>query len=256
MFKNYLIALKTLAFKECYRILRIWTQTIVPPVITMILYFLIFGQFLGNHIGMIEGVTYTSFITPGFIMMSTITNTYANVSGSLFMNKFQRSIEDLLIAPVPPTVILWGYILGGLFRGLLIALIVTLVACFFTKLQFTHYLILICTIFLTLIALSCAGFINGMIARKFDDIALVPTFILVPLTYLGGVFYPINNLAPLYYHISLFNPIIYMVNLFRYGMLGITDVNINFALSILLVITIALYLLAYWMFKQGIGVKR
>ena len=250
-----LIAFKTLCQEEGRRVLRIWMQTIIPPAITLTLYFLIFGKFLGNHIGDIDGVSYIAFITPGFIMMSTLTNAYSNVATSLFIKKFQRSLDDLITAPIPNYIILVSHIIGGIFRGVLIAILSMIIASFFTNLVFTHYLILIITIALSLSALSSAGFINGLIAKKFNDVALIPTFILTPLTYLGGVFYPISHLSHFWQTLSLFNPIIYMVNLFRYGMLGISNINIGFALLMLVLLNIFLGGLAYWLLNRGIGIK-
>ncbi len=251
-----LVALQTITLKECKRVLRIWMQTILPPGITITLYFLIFGSFLGKHIGTLNGVSYIDFITPGFIMMAAMTNTYSNISSSFFVRKLDRSIEDMLVAPVHHSTILWGYILGGVFRGLLIIIFVTLIAACFNTISIKHPFILLFTLFFSLFPLAIAGFINGMLAKKFDDVSLVPTFIITPLTYLGGVFYPINQLSPFWHHISLFNPIVYMVNLFRYSMLGSSDIHVGVCITVLLVLTITLHFLAYGLLKAGVGVKK
>jgi ABC-2 type transport system permease protein len=251
-----LSAFKTISTKECRRILRIWTQTVLPPAITMTLYFLIFGRFLGSHIGKINGIDYIAFITPGFIMMSSLTNSYSNVSGSLFINKFQRSLEDMLVAPISNFVLMAGFMAGGVFRAILIAILVTVIACFFTDLNFAHWGLLIIAFLLSVIPLCAAGFINGLIARKFDDVALIPTFILTPLTYLGGVFYPIQSLPPFWHTVSLFNPIVYMINLFRYGMLGSSDVSVGLSFAVLIGLNVVLCGLAYYLLARGTGIKK
>lgn len=251
-----LVALQTITVKECKRVLRIWMQTILPPGITITLYFLIFGSFLGKHIGSLHGVPYIDFITPGFIMMAALTNTYSNVSSSFFIRKLDRSIEDLLVAPVSQLTILWGYLFGGLFRGVLIVLFVAVIAAFFNTVSIKHPLIFLLALFFSLTPLALAGFINGMIARKFDDVSLVPTFIITPLTYLGSVFYPITALTPFWHGVSLFNPIVYMVNLFRYSMLGFSEINIGSCIVILIILTIALHTLAYSFLKAGVGIKK
>jgi ABC-2 type transport system permease protein len=228
------IAFQTILIKEIRRFTRIWVQTLLPPVITMGLYFVIFGTLIGSRIGQMGGFTYMEFVVPGLIMMSVLTNAYANVVSSFYGNKFQRSIEEQLIAPIPNWVILAGYIAGGVARGLCIGVIVTLLSLFFTRLHIQHWGVMISVVLLTSILFSLAGLINAVYAKSFDDISIIPTFVLTPLTYLGGVFYSINLLPPFWQGVSQINPILYMVNAFRYGVLGISDVNITFAFGMII----------------------
>jgi ABC-2 type transport system permease protein len=243
------IALCTIMRKEVVRFTRIWVQTLLPPVITMGLYFVIFGQLIGARIGEMDGFSYMDFVVPGLIMMSVITNSYSNVVSSFFGVKFQRSIEELLVSPTPNYIILLGYVVGGVSRGLLVGFIVTLVSLFFTDLSIYSLPITIAIVFMTSIVFALAGFLNAVFARTFDDISIVPTFILTPLTYLGGVFYSISLLPPFWQAVSQLNPILYMVNAFRYGILGISDINIAYAfmgvaLFVVLLSVICLQLLA------------
>jgi ABC-2 type transport system permease protein len=243
------IALNTIVRKEIVRFTRIWVQTLLPPVITMGLYFVIFGQLIGSRIGQMDGFSYMEFVVPGLIMMSVITNSYSNVVSSFFGVKFQRSVEELLVSPTPNYIILLGYVLGGVSRGLLVGFIVTLVSFLFTDLTIHSLPITIAIVFMTAIVFSLAGFLNAVFARTFDDISIVPTFILTPLTYLGGVFYSISLLPPFWQSVSQLNPILYMVNAFRYGILGISDINITYAfvgvfVFIILLTAICLQLLA------------
>jgi ABC-2 type transport system permease protein len=243
------IALSTIVRKEIVRFTRIWVQTLLPPVITMGLYFVIFGQLIGSRIGQMDGFSYVEFVVPGLIMMSVITNSYSNVVSSFFGVKFQRSVEELLVSPTPNYIILLGYVLGGVSRGLLVGFIVTLVSFLFTDLTIHSLPITIAIVFMTAIVFSLAGFLNAVFARTFDDISIVPTFILTPLTYLGGVFYSISLLPPVWQSVSQLNPILYMVNAFRYGILGISDINITYAfvgvfVFIILLTAICLQLLA------------
>jgi len=249
------IALRAILDKEVTRILRIWQQTLLPSAITMTLYFLIFGAFIGSRIDSMGGVSYIQFIVPGLIMMAVITNAYSNVSSSFFGIKFQRSVEELLVSPTPGYIIILGYVLGGMFRGLLVGMIVLLISLFFTKISLYSLAIVLVFIFLTSLVFSLGGFLNGMYAKKFDDVAVVPTFVLTPLTYLGGVFYSISLLPDLWKTISLFNPIIYMVNGFRYGFLGISDINVWIGFIILVVLGIVLFWFSMYAMKKGIGLK-
>ena len=249
------IALRAILDKEVTRILRIWQQTLLPSAITMMLYFLIFGAFIGSRIDSMGGVSYIQFIVPGLIMMAVITNAYSNVSSSFFGIKFQRSVEELLVSPTPSYIIILGYVLGGMFRGLLVGTIVLLISLFFTKISLHSLAIVLVFIFLTSLVFSLAGFLNGMYAKKFDDVAIVPTFVLTPLTYLGGVFYSISLLPDFWKTISLLNPIIYMVNGFRYGFLGISDINIWIGFIILVVLAVALFWFSMHAMKKGIGLK-
>lgn len=217
--QNY-IAFKTILIKEFLRFIRIWIQTVLPPAITMVLYFVIFGNLIGSQIGDIHGFTYMEYIVPGLIMLGIIANAYANVVSSFFGAKFQRHIEEMLVSPTPNYVILLGFIGGGVVRGLTVGAAVFLVSLFFTHLQIHNIFITISVVFLTAVLFSLAGFINGIFARSFDDISIVPTFVLTPLTYLGGIFYSIDMLPPFWQTVSLANPILYMINAFRFGIIG------------------------------------
>lgn len=249
------IALKTIWIKECTRWLRIWVQTLVPPAITMSLYFIIFGNLIGSRVGQMAGFSYMEFIVPGLIMMSVITNSYANVASSFFSAKFQRNFEEMLVAPVPTWVIIAGYVGGSVARALLIGCIVTAVSLFFVDLQIHHFGIIAVTLLLTSTLFSLAGLVNGIFAKTFDDISLIPTFILTPLTYLGGVFYSLSLLPEFWQTVSQFNPIVYMVNGFRYGFLGYTDFSYSYSLVILLGFNAALFMLAYRLLAKGTGIR-
>ncbi len=248
---NQLTAFNTLLFKEIKRIVRIWPQTLLPPVITITLYFVIFGQMIGSRVGEMGGVSYMQFIVPGLIMMSVITNSYSNVVSSFFSTKFHGSIDEMLVSPISKHAILLGYVGGGVFRGLAIALIVSIVALFFTKLSISSLPIMLITIIGTSVLFSLGGFINAVFARSFDDISIVPSFILTPLTYLGGVFYSLENLSPFWQNLSLLNPIVYMVNAFRYGILGHSDVNVGYSLLAILIFCAVFYGVAYKILKDG-----
>ena len=251
----YFIAFRTIVIKEVSRFARIWIQTILPPAVSMTLYFVIFGSLIGPRIGPMDGFSYIQYIAPGIIMMSIINSSYANVVSSFFGAKFQRHIEEMLVAPIPNIIILSGYITGGVARGMMVGLVVTLVALFFTELHIEHPLIVVTVVLLTSILFSLAGFINGIFARKFDDIAIIPSFVLTPLIYLGGVFYSINLLPGFWQSVSKLNPIFYMVNAFRYGMLGVSDINIQSAFIIILIFTIALFSLCLYLLNKGVGIK-
>ena len=249
------IALQTIVTKEVRRFTRIWVQTLLPPAITMSLYFVIFGNIVGSRVGQMGGFDYMQYIVPGLIMMAVITNSYSNVVSSFYSAKFQRSIEELMVSPVPPQIILSGYVIGGMVRGLLVGLIVTLLSLFFTQLHIHHLGVIIYSVLLTSILFSLGGFINAVFAKSFDDISIVPTFVLTPLTYLGGVFYSIDNLSPFFQTVSLFNPIVYMVNTFRYGILGVSDVDVTLSLSLITIGTMALYFYALRLLSSGRGMK-
>ena len=249
------IAFRTILLKEVRRILRIWPQTLLPPVITMSLYFVIFGKMIGSRVGEMGGVPYMQFIVPGLIMMSIITNSYSNVVSSFFSAKFTSSIEELLVSPVSKHAILMGYISGGIFRGLAIGIIVSIVALFFTDLGIEHLFVTVFTVLGTSILFSLGGFINAVFARSFDDISIIPSFVLTPLTYLGGVFYSIQLLPPFWQMLSHVNPIIYMVNAFRYGFLGLSDVPMSLALGIIIGFIVVLYGVAHYLITRGIGLR-
>jgi ABC-2 type transport system permease protein len=248
-------AYKTIVTREITRFMRIWPQTILPPAITMTLYFIIFGSLIGKRIGTMDGFSYMEFIVPGLIMMSVITSSYANVVSSFFSMKFQHSIEEILIAPVPNYVILAGFVSGGVARGLLVGLIVTIVSIVFTGLSIDNYLITCSVILMTAILFSLAGMINAVFARNFDDISIIPTFVLTPLTYLGGVFYSIKLLPEFWQNVSLSNPILHMVNAFRYGVLGKSDLNISYAFIIILGFIIVLSACSLYLLKKGVGIR-
>ncbi|MDQ1237653.1 MAG: ABC transporter permease [Wigglesworthia glossinidia] len=255
MKKSYLIALKSILCKEVMRFTRIWGQTLVPPIITMILYFIIFGNLIGSKIGNIHGFSYMEFIIPGMIMMSVITNAYSNVASSFFSAKFQKNIEELLIAPVPAYIIIFGYIGGGIIRAIFVGSLVTTVSLCFFAIHIQKYIITIIILILTSILFSLAGLLNGIFAKNFDDISIIPTFILTPLTYLGGVFYSLNLLPVFWQKISQLNPVVYMVNGFRYGFLGITDVSIFLSFSIMIFIIFVLYIIAWYCIKISWNLK-
>jgi ABC-2 type transport system permease protein len=245
------IAFLTILHKEIKRFTRIWIQTLLPPAITMILYFVIFGKLIGSRIGDMSGFSYIEFVAPGLIMMAVITNAYANVSSSFFSAKFQRSIEELLVSPTPNYVILLGYVMGGVARGVAVGLIVTIMSLFFADLHVHHWFTTIFIVFMTSVLFSIAGFINAIYANTFDDVSIIPTFVLTPLTYFGGVFYSINLLPDFWQQVSVLNPILHMVNAFRYGMLGITDLNIGMALVGLTVFVVVLFVIALHLLKTG-----
>ena len=254
-FQQLQTAFFTLVHKEIRRFLRIWPQTLLPPAITMTLYFVIFGNLVGSRIGQMGGFSYIQFIVPGLVMMSVITNSYANVCSSFFSAKFQRSIEELIMSPVPLSLVLWGYVIGGVCRGMLVGLIVTIVSLFFTDLHLYNLFVTIYTVIVTSLLFSIAGFINAFYARSFDDISIIPTFVLTPLTYLGGVFYAISALSPFWQNLSLINPIVYMVNAFRFGILGHSDVNVSFSLTVVTLCCVALYAVAYHLLARGSGMR-
>ncbi len=250
-----LTAFLTIIIKEVSRFLRIWGQTILPPAVSMTLYFIIFGSLIGPRIGSMGGFGYMEFIAPGIIMMAIINNSYSNVVSSFFGAKFQRHIEEMLIAPIPDAVILAGYVFGGVARGLIVGLVVTIVALLFTHLRIHNYFVVISIVTLTSVLFSLGGFINAVYARNFDDISIIPTFVLTPLIYLGGVFYSIDMLPAFWQGVSRFNPILYMVNTFRYGILGVADIDITQAFAIILLFTVALTVYALVLLKRGTGLK-
>ncbi|BEH14871.1 ABC transporter permease [Marinobacter shengliensis] len=245
----------TIVLREIRRFTRIWPQTLLPPAVTMTLYFIIFGNLIGSRIGEMGGFDYMQFIVPGLIMMAVITNSYANVVSSFFSMKFQRSIEELLVSPVPNWTILAGYVAGGMARGLSIGLVVTLLSLVFTRLSIHSLPMVVVTVFLTSALFSLGGFINAMLATKFDDISIVPTFVLTPLTYLGGVFYSIDMLPGFWQGVSMANPILYMVNGFRFGILGVSDVNPFVSLGMILVFIVLLATIALRMLARGKGIR-
>ena len=249
------IALGTIARREVSRILRIWSQTLVPPAITMTLYFLIFGGLIGSRVGDMGGFSYMQFIVPGLVMMSVIQNSYGNISSSFFGAKFGRHVEELLVSPMPNWVILWGYVAGAVLRGLLVGVMVLGIAMLFTTVRIPHPLVTLSSVILGATIFSLAGFVNAVYAKKFDDVAIVPTFILTPLTYLGGVFYSVTLLPAWAEAATHANPIFYMVNAFRYGLLGSSDVPVWVAYTLMLAFVAALTALALWLLRRGVGLR-
>ena len=250
-----LVALHTVARREISRILRIWAQTLVPPAITMTLYFLIFGGLIGSRIGTMDGIGYMDFIVPGLVMMSIIQNSYGNISSSFFGAKFGRHVEELLVSPMPNWVILAGYVAGAVARGLAVGAIVLAIASLFTDVRMPHPLVTLSTVFLGAVIFALAGFINAVYAKKFDDVAIVPTFILTPLTYLGGVFYSVKLLPDWAEAMTHANPIFYMVNAFRYGLLGSSDVSLGVAYGLMLLFVLVLGALSLWLLRRGTGLR-
>jgi ABC-2 type transport system permease protein len=249
------IGYRTIVRKEITRIIRIWGQTIVPPAITMSLYFIIFGELIGRRIGEMGGFTYMQYIVPGLVIMSVITNSYGNMVSSFFGAKFGKHIEELLVSPLPNWIILSGYVTGALARGLMVGAVVMCVSLFFTRIEIQHPLVLISILLLTAIVFALAGMINAIFAQKFDDIAIIPTFILTPLTYLGGVFYSIALLPEFWQNVSAFNPILYMVNGFRYGMLGVSDVSLWQSYSVIVLAGAILFAWCLYLLNRGTGLR-
>ena len=255
MNKAYCVAFKSLLIKDITRYSRIWVQTLVPPAITMTLHFVMFGNLIGSRIGEMGGFSYMAYIVPGLIMMSVITNSYSNVASSFFSTKMQRNIEELMVAPVPNYIIIAGYVGGGVSRGLAVGFIVSMVSMFFVDLHIAHLSVVVATVLLTSIVFSLGGLINAVYAKTFDDISIIPTFILTPLTYLGGVFYSLSLLPEFWQGVSKLNPIVYMVNAFRYGFLGVSDVSIVTSFSVLVAFIVALYSVAWYLISRGIGLR-
>ncbi len=255
MRRDDLICFYTIARRETTRIFRIWVQTLVPPVITMTLYFIIFGSFIGSQLADIKGYSYMAFIAPGLIMMSIITNSYTNTVSSFFSTKFQRNIEELLVSPAPDWVIILGYISGGVVRGLSVGFLVSLVSLFFVRLPLFSIAYTVLFAFLTSVVFALAGMINGIFAKKFDDISIIPTFVITPLTYLGGVFYSISLLPAFWQTVSKANPIIYMIDGFRYGFLGASDISVVAGLGMLVLFSVVLFSVNLYLLKKGIGTR-
>jgi len=244
-------AFMTIVRKEVRRYTRIWTQTLLPSAITMTLYYVIFGNLIGKRIGDMGGYSYMEFVVPGLIMMAIVTNSYANVVSSFFGAKFNNSVEELLVSPVPNYVILWGYVAGGVSRGLLVAIIVTAVSFLFTGMQIHSVPIVISIVLLTSVLFALCGFINAVYANTFDDISIVPTFVLTPLTYLGGVFYSLDLLPEFWASVSQINPLVYVVNAFRYGVLGVSDVSLELAFGMIVGFVLLAYSYSMYLLRTG-----
>jgi ABC-2 type transport system permease protein len=249
------VGYKTIVRKEVTRILRIWGQTIVPPAITMTLYFIIFGELIGRRIGEMGGFTYMQYIVPGLVIMSVITNSYGNMVSSFFGAKFGKHIEELLISPLPNWIILAGYVTGALMRGLMVGVVVMAVSLLFTRIEVQHPAVMLSVLLLTAIVFALAGMVNAIFAQKFDDIAIIPTFVLAPLTYLGGVFYSIALLPEFWQRVSVVNPILYMVNGFRYGMLGVSDVSLVMTYSVIIIAGAILFGWCLLLLHRGTGLR-
>jgi len=252
---NYAIAFRTLAAKEIHRFFRIWPQTLLPPAITTALYFLIFGKLIGGRIGTVNGASYIDYIVPGIILMSVISHAYSNVVSSFYSTKFQHHIEELLVAPVPNWVILGGYVTGGIVRGLSVGVVVTLISLLFAQISVHNAAICLTIAVLTATLFSLAGFINAVFAESFDDISIIPNFILTPLSYLGGVFFSVDMLDGIWQTIAMGNPILYMVNAFRYGMIGVTDIDIVLAFEMTGGFIVLLTLFSLYLLHKGVGIK-
>ena len=248
-------AFKTLLVKEVLRFMRIWVQTVLPAAITTGLYFVIFGKMIGSQLNDISGYSYMDYIVPGIILMGIINNSYANVVSSFYSAKFQHHVEEMLVSPMPNYLILLGFVAGGVLRGLIVGLAVTAVALFFTELRVYHMGVILLVVVLTAVLFSLAGFLNAVFANSFDDISIIPTFVLAPLTYLGGIFYSIDMLPTFWQQVSLLNPIMYMINAMRYGMLGVSDVNVVYALSMIVLFVVGLFAICLYLLNRGVGIR-
>ena len=252
---RYWIAFETIVTKEILRFTRIWVQTILPSVITTTLYFIIFGHLIGQRIGPMDGLAYLDFIVPGLVLMAVITNSYTNVVASFYSSKFSRYVEELLVSPAPNWVILAGYVTGGVLRGVVVGAAVAFVAMLFTEVHLHSLAITCLVVILTAILFSLGGFINAIYANSFDDISIIPTFVLTPMTYLGGVFYSIDLLPEFWQTVSLANPVLYMVNGFRYGLLGVSDIPLGIAFGIIMACTVVLVIFSLSLLRRGVGLK-
>lgn len=250
-----MVALRTLCQKEISRFMRIWTQTLIPPAITMSLYFIIFGKFIGSQLRTIDGYAYIQYIVPGLVMMSIMTNAYANTASSFYITKFNKSIEEMLVSPMPTWALLIGYVLGGTARGIAVGIIVTAIALFFTHVPI-HNMFVVCSMaILAAMVFSLGGLINAIFAKKFDDISFIPTFVLTPLTYLGGVFFSLKQLPPVWYKVAMFNPILDMVDSFRFGILGTSDLSVYTGFSLVTSLFLLLFFWAWYLLSRGTGIK-
>jgi ABC-2 type transport system permease protein len=249
------IGFKTIVIREYGRIIRIWGQTIVPSVVTAVLYFAIFGSLIGRRVGAMGGFDYKQYIAPGLIMMSVITNSYGNVVSSFFGAKFGKHLEEMLVSPLPNWVIVAGYATGGVVRGVLVGTAVTLVSLVFTHLHVHHLLVVVTALLLTSFTFALGGFLNALFARNFDQVNWIPAFVLTPLTYFGGVFYSISLLPDWARSASYANPILYMVSAFRYGFLGVSDVHLGVAFALMAAAAILLFSAAVLLMNRGTGTR-
>ena len=249
------VAVSTILTKEFLRFIRIWIQTVLPAAITTGLYFIIFGNLIGSQLSDIGGLTYMEYIVPGIILMAIINNSYANVVSSFYGAKFQRHVEEMLISPMPNYLIVLGYAAGGMARGLVVGLAVTAVSLVFADPQLHHLLVTLYVVLMTSLLFALGGFVNAVYAKSFDDISIIPTFVLTPLTYLGGIFYSIDMLPQFWQNVSLINPILYMINAMRYGMLGVSDIDIRVALLIITGFVVVLFLFCLYLLNKGVGIR-
>src|ERR1700748_3129695 len=254
-FDKVLIAYYTMMRNELVRIMRIWSQTLLPPVVTTSLYFVVFGKFIGSQLQPIHGFAYIQFIVPGLIMMSVITSSYMNTVSTFYFAKWTKTLDEILVSPMPDWLVILGFVSGGVLRGLLVGILVLIVSLFFTHLVIFNIAVLLLAGILTSVVFSLVGLINGVFAKGFDGISIVPTFVLTPLTYLGGIFYSINQFTPFWQKVSLFNPILYMVNAFRCGSLGISDISVGICFAVLFGVMLVFIGILIWLFKSGIGVR-
>ena len=251
----YWVAFKTIVRKEYIRYMRIWGQTLIPPVMNTALYIIIFGHFLGNKIGTMAGVPYLEYLIPGMIISTIINNSYSNVVSSFYSSKSQKVVEELLVSPIPSYIIVWGYVMGGVSRSILVALLIGMMTTIFVPIHIYNVVVLISVTILTSLIFSLGGLINAVYAKTYDHVSFIPNFILTPLNYVGGVFYSITILPPFWSYLSHFNPIVYMVNAFRYGFIGKTDVSLTISYFVLVSLSVILYLVACQLIKRGIGLK-
>ncbi len=248
-------AFYTMLRNDFVRIVRIWSQTLLPPVVTTTLYFVVFGTFIGSQLKPIHGLTYIQFIVPGLIMMSVITSSYMNTVSTFYFAKWTKTLDEILVSPMPEWLVIVGFVSGGVMRGLMVGVLVGVVGLFFTHLAIQNIAVLILTLVLTSTLFSLGGLINGAFAKGFDGMSIVPTFVLTPLTYLGGIFYSIQQFPPFWQTVSLFNPILYMINAFRWAFFGVSDINIGICLSVLIGFVVLFLLVLLWLFRRGIGVR-
>lgn len=237
------------------RIIRIWSQTLLPPIVTTSLYFIVFGTFIGSQLAPIHGLSYIQFIVPGLIMMSVITSSYMNTVSTFYFAKWTKTLDEILVSPMPEWLVILGFVSGGVMRGLMVGVLVGIVGLFFTHLAIQNILVLIAALVLTSFLFSLAGLINGAFAKSFDGVSIVPTFVLTPLTYLGGIFYSIQQFPPFWQKVSLLNPILYMINAFRWGFFGVSDINIGVCFAVLLGFIVVFIAVLLWLFRRGIGVR-
>ena len=253
--QKQLTAFYTMLRNDFVRIIRIWSQTLLPPIVTTSLYFIVFGTFIGSQLAPIHGLKYIQFIVPGLIMMSVITSSYMNTVSTFYFAKWTKTLDEILVSPMPDWLVIFGFVSGGVMRGLMVGALVGVVGLFFTHLAIHNIVALVAALVLTSVLFSLAGLINGAFAKSFDGISIVPTFVLTPLTYLGGIFFSISQFPPIWQKVSLFNPILYMINAFRWGFFGVSDINILTCFGVLIGFILLFLIVLLWLFRRGIGVR-